>query len=356
MTRMISVCKRFGLACALGAILVGGGVGVAVAQGWWQMNGQQARVPQVQNQAYFPVRKCINMGGALEAPKEGEWGYTIRQRDMVTIANAGFDTVRIPIKWSAHAGTSAPYTIDPAFFARIDQVMTWALQSNLNVIINVHHYEELYANPDLHEPRLDALWAQIAARYRTAPANVMFEIVNEPRDAFSGQRVNVAQARALSIIRQTNPTRTAILTGDAWGSIEGMDNLRLPADPFVVGTVHYYGPYEFTHQGASWLPDAPPAGRIWPRTGEYNQLRNDINRMVNFRTRIQAPVLMGEYGVTIEVPMAQRAAWTADVTRAFDEVAMPTCYFNFAAGFGTYDLTREQWHAPLIQALGLGRR
>lgn len=356
MTRMISICKRFGIACALGAIIVGSGVGVAVAQGWWQMNGQQSRAPQVQNQAYFPVRKCINMGGALEAPKEGEWGYTFRQRDIVAVANAGFDTVRIPIKWSAHAGTRAPYTIDPAFFARIDQVMTWALQSRLNVIINVHHYDELYTNPDVHEPRLDALWAQIAQRYQTAPANVMFEIINEPRDAFSGQRVNVAQARALSIIRQTNPTRTTILAGDAWGSIEGMDNLQLPADPFVVGTVHYYGPYEFTHQGASWLPNAPPSGRPWPKTGDLNQLRTDIGRMVNFRNRIQAPVLMGEYGVTTEVPMHLRAAWTADVTRAFDEVGMPTCYFNFAAGFGTYDLPREQWHTPLLQALGLDRR
>jgi endoglucanase len=353
---MIAICKRFGVACAIGAILVGSGVGVAVAQGWWQMGGPQFGRAPLANQAYFPVRKCINMGGALEAPKEGEWGYTIRQRDMTTIATAGFDTVRIPIKWSAHASTRAPYTIDPAFFARIDQVITWALQANLNVIINVHHYDELYADPDRHEPRLDALWAQIAARYRTAPPNVMFEIINEPREAFSGERVNVAQARALQIIRQTNPTRTAILTGDAWGSIEGMDNLRLPADPFVVGTVHYYGPYEFTHQGASWLPNAPPSGRTWPKTGDYEQLQRDMNRMVEFRNRIQAPVLMGEYGVTIEVPMSLRASWTADVTRAFDNVSMPTCYFNFAAGFGTYDLAREQWYSPLLQALGLGRR
>jgi endoglucanase len=356
MTRMVSICKRFGVACALGAVIVGSGVGVAVAQGWWQMSGPQARPAPVQNRAYFPVRKCLNMGGALEAPKEGEWGYIIRKRDMENIANAGFDTVRIPIKWSAHAATSAPYTINPAFFARIDQVMTWALQSRLNVIINVHHYDELYVNPDLHEPRLDAMWAQIAQRYQTAPANVMFEIINEPRDAFSGERVNVAQERALSLIRQTNPTRTTILTGDAWGTVGGMDNLRMPADPFVVGTVHYYTPYEFTHQGATWMPNPPPSGRTWPKLGEREQLARDIGQMVNFRNRIQAPVLMGEYGVGVEVPLHLRAAWTADMKRAFDDIAMPTCYFNYAAGFGMYDLAREQWNGPLLQALGLGRR
>jgi endoglucanase len=355
---MISICKRFGVACALGAILVGAGFGVAVAQGWWQIgSGQQPISRQVQNQAYFPVNRCINVGGALEAPNEGDWfNYKIRQRDMQTIARAGFDTVRIPIKWSAHAQTKAPYTIDPAFFARIDEVMTWALQSRLNVIINVHHYDELYADPDAHEPRLDALWAQIAARYRSAPANVMFEIVNEPRDNFSGQRVNVAQARALSIIRQTNPTRTAILTGDNWGSIEGMDNLQMPADPYIVGTVHYYSPFEFTHQGAEFGENPPPAGRTWPRLGEREQLQRDMNRMAAFRTRIGAPVLMGEYGTLDNIPMVQRAAWTADVRRAFQAINMPTCYFNYAAGFSLYDLQREQWKAPLISALGLTPR
>jgi endoglucanase len=359
MKRMLSICKRFGLACGLGAILVGSGVGVAVAQGWWQMGGGQnaGGAPQVQNQAYFPVNRCINVGGALEAPREGDWfNYKIRERDLQTIAQAGFDTVRIPIKWSAHALPNAPYTIDPAFFARIDEVITWSLQADLNVIINVHHYDELYADPDRHEPRFDALWAQIAARYRTAPANVMFELINEPRDNFSGNRVNVAQARALSIIRQTNPTRTAILAGDNWGNIDGMDNLKMPADPYVVGTVHYYGPFEFSHQGAEFMPNAPPAGRTWPQTGEREQLQRDINRMAAFRTRIQAPVLMGEYGTVDNIPMVQRAAWTADIRRAFQSIDMPTCYFNYAAGFSLYDTAREQWKMPLLNALGLTPR
>lgn len=333
----------------LGTIVVGAGVGVAAAQGWWQ----QSQGPQVQNRAYFPVKRCINVASALEAPREGEWGYTIREQDLRAIRAAGFDTIRVPIKWSAHALPNAPYTIDPAFFARIDQVMTWSLAAGLNVIINVHHYDELYENPDRHEPRLDALWAQIAHRYQRTPPGVMFEIINEPRDAFSGNRVNVAQARSLGIIRQANPTRTVILTGDAWGSIEGMDNLRLPPDPYVVGTVHYYGPYEFTHQGASWLPNPPPAGRTWPKNGDIEQMRRDMDRMAAFRARIGAPVLMGEYGVTNEVPMHLRAAWTRDVSNAFAAIDMPTCYFNFAGGFSMYDTSANRWSAPILEALGL---
>ena len=62
--------------------------------------------------------RCINLGNTLEAPVEGEWGFIIAESDMQTIAAAGFDTVRIPIRWSVHAADEAPYTIDAEFFAR----------------------------------------------------------------------------------------------------------------------------------------------------------------------------------------------------------------------------------------------
>ena len=57
----------------------------------------------------------VNFGNALEAPKEGEWGVTLKAEYFKAIKDAGFDSVRLPIKWSAHAKTTAPYTLDPAF-------------------------------------------------------------------------------------------------------------------------------------------------------------------------------------------------------------------------------------------------
>jgi endoglucanase len=355
MERIAELCRRYGAACAAAAVVAGLAAGAALAQGWWTAaQPRTAEAPPVRSQAYFPVRACLNMGSGLEAPREGEWGYSFRQRDLQTVRAAGFDTVRIPIKWSAHAGTSAPYTIDPAFRARVDQIMGWAVSAGLNVIINVHHYDELYEDPNTHEPRLEAIWAQLASWYRNAPPGVMFEIINEPRDAFSGQRVNDTQDRVLAIIRRTNPRRTVILAGDEWGGLSGMDNLRLPADPYVVATVHYYGPYEFTHQGATWLGDrAPPPGRTWPQSGDLQQLQRDVNSVVAWRNQLGVPVLLGEYGVDTAVPLLQRAAWTLDVTRALNGAAIPWCYFNYASGFAIYETGREAWIAPMIEALGL---
>ncbi len=70
-----------------------------------------------------PVKYCVNMGNTLEAPNEGEWGFVIQEEYFALLADAGFDSVRLPVRWSAHTAESAPYTIDPAFFERIDEVI-----------------------------------------------------------------------------------------------------------------------------------------------------------------------------------------------------------------------------------------
>jgi endoglucanase len=345
------------LALGVGTLGLGAGLGIGIAQALWAFgHAGPAEAAQSVQRAALPIENCINVAGALEAPREGDWGYKIRERDFATIRAAGFDTIRVPIKFSAHALENAPYTIDPAFFARIDEVVAWALKHDLTIILNLCHYTELFEDPDTHEPRLIALWAQIAQRYAKTSPKVMFELINEPQEAFSGPRVNRVQAEALAVIRQTNPTRTVIFAGDEWGNINGMDNLELPDDPYVAGTVHYYQPFEFTHQGATWMDDPPPAGRLWPRPGELAELAHDLARIAEFRARIQAPVLLGEYGVGVEVPMTQRADWTRAMTRAFREINMPACYFNFTGGFDSYDRSVENWHAPILEALELPRK
>ena len=305
------------------------------------------------NRPYFPVNNCLNMGNGLEAPVEGEWGYRFDRQDFALIRERGFDTVRIPIKWSAHISSNAPYRINPTFFRRVDDIVSWGLASGLNVIIDVHHFDELYADPNSNEPKLLAIWEQLATHYQNAPRSLIFEIINEPREGLSGARANQVQLSALTIIRRTNPNRTVILTGDNWGNLDGMDNLQLPNDPNVIPTVHYYGPFEFTHQGAEWLPNAPPSGRNWPMQGDITQLNNDIDRIALWQSRLNAPVFIGEYGTDIAVPLALRERWARDVTTGLKRAGFATCYFNFAGGFPIYDKETGLWQEGILRGLGL---
>src|ERR1022692_1804955 len=76
----------------------------------------------------------INLGNALEAPKEGEWGVTLKAEYFAAIKKAGFATVRLPVRWSAHPGKEAPYTIDPKLAERVDWAIDQALMNELNII------------------------------------------------------------------------------------------------------------------------------------------------------------------------------------------------------------------------------
>jgi aryl-phospho-beta-D-glucosidase BglC (GH1 family) len=53
----------------------------------------------------------VNFGNALEAPLEGQWGVTLEALHFRRAAEAGFATIRLPVRWSAHAQAAAPYTI-----------------------------------------------------------------------------------------------------------------------------------------------------------------------------------------------------------------------------------------------------
>ena len=69
------------------------------------------------------LRRGVNMGDMLEAPVEGDWGLFAQEDYFDLIKEAGFDFVRLPVHWNASAEPEAPYTIDPAFFARVDEVV-----------------------------------------------------------------------------------------------------------------------------------------------------------------------------------------------------------------------------------------
>ena len=81
----------------------------------------------------------INLDSALNGPQEGAWRVTLEANYFRLIKEAGFNSVRIPIRWSAQASTTAPYDIEMHFFQRVDRAIRQALSRNLASVINVHN-------------------------------------------------------------------------------------------------------------------------------------------------------------------------------------------------------------------------
>lgn len=174
----------------------------------------------------------------------------LQERYFDDVRNAGFSTVRLPVRWSAHAGQSPPYLISPAFFGRVDWAVSQALRRDLNVVLNVHHYHDLNSAPDAHRARFVAMWRQIAEHYAIWPQRLCFELLNEPRDAMTPQAWNDLLPLALAAVRRCDRDRLVIAGPAEMNDIAALPQLALPADHRLAVTIHYYAPFELL--GLSW--------------------------------------------------------------------------------------------------------
>ncbi len=296
----------------------------------------------------------LNLGNALEAPNEGEWGLRLDAYMFPLIREGGFHTVRVPIRWSAHALREEPFTIDPTFFERVDWVIEQALNNDLNVVINVHHYEELFENPNAEWTRFLALWDQIATRYRDLPPTVLFEPLNEPHGALTSRVWQALFNETLTVIRRTNPTRNVIFTGANWGRLSSLFSIAVPQDPYLIATFHFYEPDTFTHQGANWVNgSAEWIGARWLGT-ESDRLAIDraFNALARWSKDKNVPVWMGEFGsYGMYAELEDRARWTDYVARAAESRGITWAYWEFSEGFGVYNRAEQQWIEPLHRAL-----
>ena len=298
--------------------------------------------------------RCMNLGNALEAPTEGEWGVTLKEEYFELIKNEGFNSVRIPIRWSAHALEESPYAIHQSFFNRIDWAIDQALQRDLLVVINIHHYEEIMSEPEKHLDRFLSLWQQISTRYKYYPIELIFEVLNEPHDALTAEIWNDYMVQAINVIRETNPTRILMVGPPDWNGIGGLSKLNVPEnDTNIIVTVHYYNPFQFTHQGAGWVDGSDEwLGTTWTATPSQKQaIIDDFSSVTSWANTHNRPIYVGEFGAYSAADMNSRIAWTTYLARHLESIGFSWAYWEFCSGFGIYNTSTESWNAGLIRAL-----
>jgi endoglucanase len=309
------------------------------------------------NDAYHYNRllgRGVNLGNALEAPDVGQWGLTLKEEYFQKIKEAGFNSVRIPIRWSAHALKEAPFTLDAAFVKYVDGVVAQSLRQGLVTVINLHHYDQLYTDPDKHMARFIALWKQIAEHFRDRPDRLYFELLNEPNSKLNAERWNRTIPQLLEVIRPSNPERMVIVGPGQWNQINLLDKLSLPEnDRRLIVTIHYYSPFEFTHQGASWARGSDKwIGRKWTSSEkELQNLGKDFAKAAAWAKKNARPIYLGEFGSYEAADMESRSRWTHAVAHEAEKHGWSWAYWEFAAGFGLYDRNASAWRRPLLDAL-----
>ncbi|WP_224096360.1 glycoside hydrolase family 5 protein [Pseudoxanthomonas sp. X-1] len=269
-----------------------------------------------------------------------------------TIRDGGFRTVRVNLQAFAHM--DADNRLDPAWLRTLDAVVAQATAAGLNVILDEHDFHPCAADAAVCRARLLAFWSQVAPRYRQAPSSVLFEILNEPNGQMTSEAWNALLRDALGIIRRDNPTRTVVIGPASSNAYTALDRLSLPDDdPHLLVTVHYYNPFRFTHQGASWAPAdiRDHTGVRWGSAADRAKLYHEFDRIAAWAQAHHRPVLLGEFGTYEQAPADDRLAWTVAVVNAAEKRHFAWAYWEFEGSFGAYDIDRGQWNAPLHHAL-----
>ncbi|WP_197168150.1 glycoside hydrolase family 5 protein [Neorhodopirellula pilleata] len=299
--------------------------------------------------------KGLNIGNTLDAPNEGEWGGTIHDEQLKLIRQTGFDSIRLPVNWSAHASNRPPYRIDASFKKRVKHVVNEAMKQGLRVVLNVHHYDEIFEKPRTQRERFLELWRQIASDYADYPPELAFEILNEPHAKLDSDFWNELLLDSVELIRQTNPDRWIVIGPVDWNSVRGLPALKLPQnDARIALTVHYYSPMEVTHQGAPWLDASAKKwiGTTWTNTlVERTRVQMDFNEALTYGYEHKVPIYLGEFGTYQDAPFDSRVNWTRAVVEEARRRKMGYAYWEFYSNFGLYDPEKKAWREPLKKAV-----
>ncbi|APB68897.1 cellulase [Paenibacillus polymyxa] len=253
-----------------------------------------------------------NLGNSLDAvgADETAWGNPrITQALIQQIAAQGYKSIRIPVTWDKHIGAAPNYTVESAYMNRVEEVVRWALDANLYVMINVHHdswtwVSSMEPKHDEVLARYNALWTQIAQRFKDQPNKLMFESINEPRFSEGGttdeakmnqmlQELNVSFHKIVRASGGKNATRPLVLPGldtsPAQAKINELYNtITKLNDPNLIATVHYYGFWPFS---------VNIAGYTTFEKDTKNDIVQTFDNVYNTFVAKGIPVIVGEYGL-----------------------------------------------------------
>ncbi len=290
-----------------------------------------------------------------------------RKQRLADIAQAGFKTVRLPVCFSAWANFSKPFQWDaPASLAAPDSLVRWALANKLNVIIDLHHVELDGSSPSADSTdRVVWLWQQIAERYKnTDPARVFFELRNEPHDMPAA--VWRAQAQQLiNTVRAIAPKHTLIVGFHDWNGRDALLSSDVFADPNIIYTFHFYDPFIFTHQGATWagqgLSDlqgvtfpANPSVKVavpaaakgtwvegaitnYANEGTYDVIYQRIVAAKTWSTTKNVPIFLGEFGsYGYRSAPDSRCRHAEAIYLALGKLQIPSAWWEWDGGFSMF--------------------
>ena len=294
--------------------------------------------------------------------------------DLKLIHEMGFDSVRLGIEPSliVHHGSLTP--ADPQALAALDRAVDEALANHLAVMLCVFPSDDYKRNLSTGGGVDDfvLLWRVLSDHFAKAdPSLLFYELINEPEVPDPYRWMGI-QARVDEAIRTIDTAHTIIATAANYGSLPDLLQLEPLRDPNVIYNFHFYEPYQFTHQGASWgaadwvyFKDIPYPATPETLTAQLKDVPSDPARYNLYlygadhwdRAAIagriafaaawarerNVPLICNEFGAYRETAdPASRARWIADVRSSLEDNHIGWTMWDYRGNFGVVQRTDTQ--------------
>ena len=308
--------------------------------------------------------------------------------DIALIKSIGFDHVRFTIEPAPLFTWEDPTKLKAEYLKYLDSALDLILAQGLAVIVDIHPSDEFKIRLNSSDRQIEAFgkfWRALAEHLSTRdPELVFLEVINEPM-VEDGYRWFGMQGKLISAIRAGAPRHTVIASGHRWSGIAELLFMQPYADRNIIYNFHFYEPFAFTHQGATWAganlpyyknipyPSSPESiGKVLDTVQDdparYNLLRygedrwdavridKEISAAAAWAAKYQVPLTCNEFGTFRNfAPAADRAVWIGDMRAALEKYDIGWTMWDYAGGFAV--VNKQNGHAApdveIVRALGL---
>ncbi len=334
-----------------------------------------------------PFSKGVNLTGWYQAGSARKVHYKkYSKQDFINIQSLGFDVIRLPINLHYMTDGAPDYILDDIFIENLLEVADWAEELQIHLILDNHTFSPSEDTDPGVGTILNKVWEQMAAEFADRSEYIYYEVLNEPH-GIADELWNNIQQSVIETIREHDNTHYIVVGPAGWNSYNNLAAMPAYDDDKLIYTFHFYDPFLFTHQGASWntpsmvdiehipfpydeatMPSMPPLFEgTWveglyanyPTDGTASRVRELIDIAVQFRDQRQVPIFCGEFGVyQLTSDETDRVRWYDTVAHYLDAMDLAWTMWDYHGGFGLFEensngLFEHDLNIPLLEALGL---
>ncbi len=335
------------------------------------------------------LRHGINLSGWFDTrdlTAEHVARYT-SAADLKEIHAMGFDFVRLGMDPALIERHGDPAAANPKALAELDQAIQEALDNHLSMLLCVFPNDEYKhgLGTDRGVDDFVQLWRILAKHFaQQDPDHIFYELMNEPEVPDPYRWMGI-QATVVHAIRQIDAAHTIVATAANYGSLPDLLVLEPVRDANVIYNFHFYEPYPFTHQGASWGADdwiyykhIPFPATPETLSAQRKQVPGDLARYnlylygaggwnaqaiagrigfaADWARERHVPLICDEFGAYRDTaPPDSRARWISAVRTALEANHIGWAMWDYRGNFGVVTRTNTQIvpDDAILKALGL---